>query len=83
MRHLLGKTSLPHAELKKMFDSPDVQEYLSQNAKPVPGPDPFLRRFVSNDDPDEILAVAWVFSGWDDAIITWLVFDDVLYCPDI
>ena len=82
MRHLLGNSSISHTDLRQMFDSEEVQYYLRQNATMIDGPEDLQVRFVSNDDPTETLAVAWLFTGWQDAIITLLVFNDILYVPD-
>jgi hypothetical protein len=80
MRHLLTQI-VPHEELKATFDSAEIQEYLDENAHKTTGEVPFLYRWISNDDPDENLAAAYIFPGADTVWVELLVINDVQQIP--
>lgn len=80
MTHLLTRI-ISYTELRALFDSPETQEFLRTNSKKTKGTEPFLYTFISNDNPNENVAVAWIFPERDAVWIELLVIDDVQYIP--
>jgi hypothetical protein len=82
MTHLLIKI-LAQAELRELYESTAVQQYLQENSQRHSTAFPFEYVWKSNDDPTLDLAIVWIFPGEDVVCVDQVIYEDVMYLPRV